>query len=41
LPRALLAAGDSAAAKTAAREALRRFPDEAAVVESATAVLGR
>jgi protein O-mannosyl-transferase len=41
LPRVLFAAGDTAGAKTAAREALRRFPNEAAVVESAAAVLGR
>jgi hypothetical protein len=41
LPRALLAAGDTVGAKTAAREALRRFPNETAIAESATAVLGR
>ncbi len=39
LPRALLAAGDTARARVAAREALRRFPDEPDVVKSATAVL--
>jgi hypothetical protein len=39
LPRALLAAGDTAAAGVAAREALRRFPNEPDVVGSATAVL--
>jgi hypothetical protein len=41
LPRALLAAGDTTGARIAAHEALRRFPEEPAVVESATAVLGR
>jgi len=41
LPRVLFAAGDTAGAKTAAREALRRFPNEAAVVQGATAVLER
>ena len=39
LPRALLAAGDTTGARLAAREALRRFPGDSAVVESATAVL--
>jgi tetratricopeptide (TPR) repeat protein len=39
LPRALLAAGDTAAAVSAAREALRRFPEERDIVESAKAVL--
>jgi hypothetical protein len=39
LPRALLAAGDTAGARFAAREALRRFPEEPDVVGSATAVL--
>jgi hypothetical protein len=39
LPRALLAAGDTAGARMAAREALRRFPHEPDVVGSATAVL--
>ncbi len=39
LPRALLAAGDTAGARIAAREALRRFPQEPDVVGSATAVL--
>ncbi|HXM37442.1 MAG TPA: tetratricopeptide repeat protein [Gemmatimonadales bacterium] len=40
LPRALLAAGDTAGAVSAARVALRRFPGEPDVVESATEVLG-
>ena len=39
LPRALLAAGDTAGARVAARAALRRFPDEPDVVASATAGL--
>ena len=39
LPRALLAAGDTAGAVHAARAALRRFPREPDIVESATAVL--
>jgi len=39
LPRALLAAGDTAGAIFAAHEGMRRFPDEHDVVESATAVL--
>lgn len=39
LPRALLAAGDTAGARIAAREALRRFPEDPDVVGSATAVL--
>ena len=39
LPQALLAAGDTAGARTAAREALRLFPDESDVVASAGAVL--
>jgi len=41
LPRALLAAGDTAGARIAAHEALRRFPEDPAVVQGATAVLGR
>ncbi len=40
LPRALLAAGDTARARAAAREALRLFPDEPDVVGSANLVLG-
>ncbi len=39
LPKALLAAGDTAGARTAAREALRLFPDEPDVVTSAGAAL--
>ena len=39
LPQALLAAGDTAGARIAAREALRRFTDEPDVVGSAGAVL--
>jgi len=39
LPQALLAAGDTAGARAAAREALRLFPDEPDVVASAGAVL--
>jgi tetratricopeptide (TPR) repeat protein len=39
LPQALLAAGDTAGASSAAREALRLFPDERDVVASASAVL--
>ena len=40
LPRALLGAGDTTAAVAAAREALRRFPSDSAVVRDARAVLG-
>ena len=39
LPRALLAAGDTAGAVRAARAALHRFPHEPDIVESANAVL--
>ncbi|HEV8266079.1 MAG TPA: glycosyltransferase family 39 protein [Gemmatimonadales bacterium] len=39
LPRALLAGGDTTAAVDAAREALRRFPDNRDVADSAAAVL--
>ena len=39
LPRALLGAGDTTGAVAAAREALRRFPSDAAVMREARAVL--
>lgn len=39
LPRALLAGGDTAAAVAAAREAMRRFPDDSAIVAMANSVL--
>ena len=41
LPRALLAAGDTAGARIAAHDALRLFPDDPDVVAGARAVLGR
>jgi Flp pilus assembly protein TadD len=41
LPRALLAAGDTAGARIAAHDALRLFPDDPDVVAGANAVLGR
>ena len=39
LPRALLGAGDTTGAVSAAREALRRFPGDSDVARSANAVL--
>jgi hypothetical protein len=41
LPRALLAAGDTAGAVRAAHEAMRRFPTDADVIRSANSVLNR